>query len=270
MLEQALALAALEQPLGLGEVVDPERCHVAVVAAREERAGPRIGEELVGDPFGGADVDRLDPVADRLPHRHQERSPVAEARPLRFALAEQGLEDVLVHERERRAARRDESPARVEEHELRDPELRRERHRVLREVALLPGAKGEEDAEPLVPRHAPERRPHRVGRRVGRESKHGSRRPAFPSPSRSVECRQESPLARLPHRRPPHQGPRFVPRQVGDRPGEWAKIRAVGRGRGGHGDQHGPPTELFEVEILLDERFNGRAEAHGARHAPGP
>ena len=87
---------------------------------------------------------------------------------------------------------------------------------------------------------------------------------------RSVECRQESPLARLPHRRPPHQGPRFVPRQVDDRPGEWAKIRAVGRGRGGHGDQHGPPTELFEVEILLDERLNGRAEAHSARHAPGP
>src|SRR5262249_7009854 len=139
VLEQALALTALEQSLGLSEVVDAERSYATVVATREERAGPRIGEQLVGDAIGGAHVDRLDAALDRLSYRDQERPPVTQARPLGLSLPEQGVEHVLVHERERRTARREQAAAGVEKHQLRDAELGGERHHGPRELALPVG-----------------------------------------------------------------------------------------------------------------------------------
>ena len=62
-LQDAFTLAALDQPLGLGVLVDAERLDMEVLPMREERARADVGEELLGDPLGGAQVHRLDPAA---------------------------------------------------------------------------------------------------------------------------------------------------------------------------------------------------------------
>src|SRR5262249_49613303 len=117
-LEQPLALPALEEAVGLTEVVEAERTHPAVVAGREEGARALVGEELLADAVERAEVHGLDPARERGAHRRQEIASLPEPRPFGLAIAQDRVEHVGIDEGELRPAG-DETALVVDQHELR-------------------------------------------------------------------------------------------------------------------------------------------------------
>src|SRR5581483_3889 len=164
-LEKAFLLAALDEALDLVEVVDAEAIDAAVGAAREQRAGALVGEELASEPGDRAQVHGPDAARQHAVDLGEKRAAAAQALELGLTRRQQDVEHRLVEERDRPPAAALEEPSRgIDDDELVDAEpLGEARRRAER------GALAHDDGEGAKAHHLPDR-PDRaldVGRSPG-------------------------------------------------------------------------------------------------------
>src|SRR5262249_22365149 len=91
-LQHTFPLSPPEEPPCLLDLAERERTHTRVVAFREQRPGPCVAEQLVGNPVRRAQVHLLDAGLETLAYDHEEWPAVAEPAPLRLPLLQDGLE----------------------------------------------------------------------------------------------------------------------------------------------------------------------------------
>lgn len=217
--------AAADQVVGGVEVVEAELAHHHVALAREERPRAGVGEELAVEAGRVADVHRRHPPLDHRGDLAQEGAPALRQAP---ACRQELVQLVEVHEGEPASAPVPEPPARVDPHQLADPEPERE----------LPDLSGKglpPSGHDPHPRGLPQAAPDH-----GLEGTGGGR---------------DHPLARQPVEGGPARGDQQDPAAVA---GQGRDHRPHGLGLPeqllvGAGDGEGPSPEALQVELALGE-----------------